>query len=367
MKILQVLLVLAGTALFFVSEAQNAPERREWTMKPTDKAEHVQFGVEFRRPGNRWHHSSPVPWSSFRGLTKDQADKLNTPTKFEYVRDAGKLLCEGTFHWGRGSGTFTFEANPAYKAELGKLGFHISGNKQELEYFMADVSLDFARAVKDANIGASSEELYEMRIHGLSPSYIAEMRASGHTGLNARDYIEMKIHGVSTEFVRDLKRGGYDLSAQKIVQLRIHGVDTPFMSDLKRAGYDLSADQIIEMRNHGVNRDYIQSLAAYGLKPDAEDLIKLRNHGVQPEYLKGLKEAGYSSVDADQVVELRIHGVSTDFVRQARDLGYNFRTEELTKLRNHGVDGSYLRKIKESGYNNLSADKIVQLRIHGVD
>lgn len=367
MKFLQALIVLAGTALFFVTEAQNAPERREWTLKPTDDPDFVQFSIELRKGTSRWHHSSPAPWSSFKGISKEQAGKLSAPVKFDHVRDAGKLVCEGTFHFGRGLGTFTFQPDPNYKAELEKLGFRLVGEKKELDYFMADVSLDFARAVNQANLHASSDELFEMRIHGLTRDYIADMRATGYTNLTARDYIDLKIHGVKTEFVRGLKKAGYDVSAKKIVELAIHGVDAEFMADLKRAGYNLEIDKIIEMKIHGISRDYIQTLASYGLKPRAEDLVQMKIHGIDPQYLRGLKEAGFQDLEAERVVQLRIHGVSTDFIRQTKDLGYKFSIKELTDLRIQGVDAAYLRKLKNAGFQNLSADKIVKLRIHGVD
>jgi hypothetical protein len=367
MKLIQALAVLAGTALFFVTEARSGPEVREWTLKPSDKPDHVQFQMELRSGTNRWINGSPVPWTQFKGITKDQIGKLTAPAKFEFVRDSGKLLCEGTFHLGRGLGTFAFQSNPGYRAELEKIGFRLVGNKQELEYFMADVSLDFARAVRDANLKASNEELLEMRIHGLSKEYIGEMRASGYTDLRARDYIDFKIHGVQPQFVRDIKAAGYKVSADKIVELRIHGVDTQFMADLKKAGYDLPMDRIMEMKIHGVSREYIQALGAYGLKPRAEDILQMRIHGVSAEYLKGLREAGFQNLNAERIVEMKIHGVSAEFVKKAYELGYRFKPEEITEMRIHGVDAAYLRKLKDAGFQNLTAQKIVQLRIHGVD
>ena len=367
MKLPQALAVLAGTALFLVTEARSGPEVREWTLKPSDRPDHVQFQMELRTANNRWMNGSAVPWTQFRGLNKDQISKLSAPAKFEFVRDSGKLLCEGTFHLGRGLGTFTFQADPNYRAELEKLGYRIVGNKQELEYFMADVSLDFARAVRDANLKASNEELLEMRIHGLSKEYITEMRASGYTDLRARDYIDFKIHGVQPQFVRELKAAGYNVATQKIVELKIHGVDSQFMADLKKAGYDLPMDRIVEMKIHGVSRSYIQALNTYGLKPRAEDIVQMRIHGVSAEYLKGLHDAGFQDLNPERIVQMKIHGVSTEFIKKTHELGYRFKPEEITEMRIHGVDAAYLRKLKDAGFQNLTAQKIVQLRIHGVD
>jgi hypothetical protein len=367
MKILQALAVLAGTALFFANEADKAPDHREWSIKPSGQADYAQLKLDIKKTNQRWINSFSVPWESLRGINRDESGKLSAPAKFEYRRDAGKLLCEGTFHLGRGNGTFTFQPDANYQQELSKLGFRMSGTRQELDYFMSDVSLDFARAVRDANLRASNEELLEMRNHGLTREYIAEMGAAGYNDLRARDYIELKIHGVQPQFVRELKAGGYKLQSHEIVELRIHGVDTQFMNDLKEAGYDLPVERIKELKIHGVSREYIRELKAFGLKPDAGDIVQLRTQGVNPEYLRGLRDAGFADLDVERVVQLKVHGVSTDFIKKSYDMGYRFKPEEVTEMRIHGVDAAYLRKLKDAGFQDLTAAKIVQLRVHGVD
>lgn len=367
MKILQALTVLAGTALFLVIEARSGPDVNAWTLKSTGNPDHVHFQMEVRSANHRWVNGHSVPFTQLRGLNRNELGKLSAPAKFEFVRDAGKLICEGTFHLGRGSGTFTFQADPSYRAELEKLGFRVAGGRQELDHFMAGVTLDFARAVRDANLKASNEELLEMRTHGLSKEYIAEMRASGYDDLRARDYVEFKIHGVQPQFVRELKASGYTMRPEKIVELRIHGVDSRFMTDLKEAGYDLSADRIAEMKIHGVSRDFIQSLKSYGLKPRAEDIVQMRIHGVSVDYLKAMHDAGFQDLNAENIIEMKIHGVSMEFPKKAYEMGYRFNAQEIVEMRNHGVDAAYLRKLKDAGFESLSAAKIVQLRIHGVD
>jgi hypothetical protein len=93
----------------------------------------------------------------------------------------------------------------------------------------------------------------------------------------------------------------------------------------------------------------------------------MRNHGIDPEYLRALKDAGQDKLDPREAIDLKNHGVSAEFVREAREAGFDFSIRELIELRNNGVDGAYLRKMKESGFANLTADKIIKLRQHGVD
>ena len=283
--------------------------RQEWQMDRSSAADKVHFRIERRKEGNHHSNSNDVPLSHFRGLTSAAIDGSG-PAKFEYVSDAGKLNCEGRFSSGHGSGTFTFEPSRSYAAELGKLGYDAPSDEQLFTMTMVDVSLEFARGVKDAGLGASTRQLIEMRIHGVSLDYIRDVRAAGFTNLTAREFTEMKIHGVSVDFIRDLQK----------------------------AGYNISARQVIEMKIHGVSSQYLQDLASYGVKPDARELV-----------------------------ELKIHGVSPEFLRDTKNLGYSFSSRELIELKIHGVDGAYLKKLQDAGMKNLNARQIAQLKIHGVD
>lgn len=337
MKHLSATLVLFCFAVFGMFAVAQSWDQ-EWRLKAAGDPGRVHFSIERTKPGSRWTQSSDVPLERFRGLSLQSLD-TGGPAKFEYVRDAGRLLCEGQFTRGRGIGTFQFIANPQYGPELQRLGYDSPNENQLFSMLMSDVSLEFARGVKSASVSSSTKELQEMRIHGVTLDYIQQMRSGGYTTLVAKDYVEMRIHGVTPELVSELKKAGYDIPAKKVVEMRIHGV-TPA---------------------------YIRELNSYGLRPSASEVVEMRIHGVKPEYLKSMKDAGYSDFGIREVLNMRIHGVSPEFAQEARQLGYRFTAKEMTDMRIHGVNGQYLRKLKDSGFQNLTADKIIKLRIHGVD
>lgn len=294
--------------LAMLATAQSAYDQ-EWRIKPSNDADRVHFSIERSRPGSRWSHSSDVPLSRFRGFSL-QSLQSGGRAKFEYVHDAGRLICDGHFTSGRGIGTFQVIADPKYSTELQRLGYDAPAETDLFSLILSDVSLEFARGIKDAGVPATTKQLIEMRIHGVSLDYVRQMQTSGYKDLTARDYVEMRIHGVTPELVAELKKAGYDVPAKKIIEMRIHGV-TP---------------------------EYIDELHSYGLKPTASE-----------------------------IVEMRIHGVRADFLRDAKQLGYSFTARELTQMRIHGVNGEYLKKLRDSGFQNLNADKIVKLRIHGIN
>lgn len=326
--------VMAAATLLAFSEDWGA----QWRITPSLSVNKVHLTVRALNRHGEWSNSRDVPLDRFRGFSLSMLASPG-PAKFEYVADAGRLICEGRFLLGTGSGSYTFAADQAFVAALQKMGYDAPDDDQLFSMLMMDINREFAREIRDAGLRASSQDLISLKMHGVTLDYIREARQAGYQNFLAEDYVQLRNHGVETVFLRDLKAAGYDLRAADIAQLRMHGVDSGYIRDLK----------------------------SYGLKPYVSDLTQMRMHGVTPEYLKGLKDAGYEDLPAEEVDQLRMHGVQTDFVQQARRLGYEFTPQELAQLRMHGVDGGYLKHLQDAGMRNLDAEQIARLRMHGVD
>ena len=326
-------IVIAAVLLAALLAGQDV--RDEWKLTRGDSADMVHFRIEHASKGSKWSQSNDLPLANFRGLNPSQSG----PAKFEYVEDAGTLLCQGRFSFGAGSGTYTFQPNPKFTAELTQLGYDAPTEAQSFSLLLMHVTLDFARGVRDAGVRATTAQLIELRIHGITLPYIRETQNAGYSNFSAADFIEMKIHGVSTDFLRALKHAGYELPARQITELKIHGVSSEYMRDLD----------------------------IYGLRPKASELVEMKIHGVDPEYLKGLKDAGYGDLASTQITEIKIHGLDPKFMQEAKELGYNFSAHELVELKIHGVGAEYLRHLRDSGMRNLTVAQITKLKIHGVE
>jgi hypothetical protein len=303
------LLIAGGGAILLAALLLPGQDgRQEWELSRYN-GNSVRFTIERWKPGQHHRSTSDVPVERFRGLTA--AFERRGAVKFEYVQDAGRLICQGNISsFGRGAGTFTFAPDPDFTAELKRLGYSAPTDNQLFDMMLMGVNLDEARTAKETGLNASLGDLLDMRVHGVNADFMRDTHRAGYRNLAARDLVQMKIHGVSSEFLQDLKAAGYEIPTKQVVDLRIHGVSSQFLRDLKD----------------------------YDLHPSAPDMV-----------------------------QLKIHGVGADFMRDAKALGYNFTAQELVNLRIHGVDGRYLRRLHDSGMKNLTADKIQKLKIHGID
>jgi len=118
------LAVLVSIPLFFLmgQSGSGGPITGQWTLEllPRDG---VQFTIHRSWEGhNEYSSSSNFDLGDFRGLTRSQIE-AGGPAKFEMLRDAGTLACEGTFRNGGGGGTFQFSPDPQYVSSMRSLGY----------------------------------------------------------------------------------------------------------------------------------------------------------------------------------------------------------------------------------------------------
>jgi hypothetical protein len=113
-----------------------------------------------------------------------------------------------------------------------------------------------------AQAGFSAQEIIEMGIHGVDPSFVRDMRARfGELGFN--QVLEMAIHGIKPDFVdevRSLNLG--ELSWRDIVEMGIHGVDVGFIKELQQQEIaNLGIQEIIQFAIHGIDVDFIKQIS----------------------------------------------------------------------------------------------------------
>src|SRR5258708_8122426 len=192
--------IAAGAAVagfIFVAFAQeSAPITGQWIIDGMGVPDQVQLTLHrsIGKSGNSTN-SSGFPVKGFLGLSRAQIDSpVGVMVRFQMVRDAGTLACEGYFKQGNGAGTFTFSQDPGFVSEMRKLGY--TGLNPEMLFSMAahNVSLDYVRGLRAAYAAPSSaDDLINMRIHGVSIKPIQQLRTLADPNLTAHQLVPLPI------------------------------------------------------------------------------------------------------------------------------------------------------------------------------
>ena len=344
---------VAAVALLLTIAAVASPSAYsgQWFIGPSDTSGDVQVELRYSRhtATSNWNtnQSWDAPMAALQGLTPAVLDSSGSHGQFRLVRDAGTFVCDGWFSGGKGSGTFTFEANPQFVAELHKRG--VTGDVSEEQQFrmaMANTSLELVDTLKAAKYEFDAEDLIRVSNHGVTLAYIKEINALGYHPSTLGGLVRMRDHGVTADYVKAIQASGLkDLSEEQVVRLRDHGVSADYIHELSVYGItDLSAEQLTRLRDHGVTPDFISAVRKAGYNASPEELTKLRDHGVSADFVAAVKKAGLDA-SASDLARLRDHGVSADFIADVRAAGFNdLSVNDLTRLRDHGVDAQYLKQ-----------------------
>ena len=337
-----------------------------WELRPTDKEGVVHLRLMERNSSN----GSNVPVDQLEGLTVGQLTGPGGPVQFRIRRDAGTITFEGVLRNRVAAGTFSFEANPSFPAELAKRGFAQPTAREQYQMARHDIGFAYVDELsKQGYAKPPTAELVRAGQHGVGVTYLREMGALGYRLGSLEPLITLRDHGVTPDYVRGLAELGYkELPVDDLRKARDHGVTPDYVRGMRDSGYaSLSMQELVNARDHGVNSDYVRKLGEAGYRnlPLAE-VIRVRDHGVGGEYAREMRQLGYA-VPIDELVRARDHGVSPSFARDIAALGYtNLTLDNLIRMRDHGVTPEYAKALKALGYDRLAVDDMVMLRDRGL-
>jgi hypothetical protein len=174
-----------------------------------------------------------------------------------------------------------------------------------------------------------------------NPEFAKEMAALGFTGIDEDRQFAMAVHDVTVEFARMMKAEKLTrLDTDKLIAFRIFNVDSQFIREIRAAGLDAAdSDKLVAFRVHGVTPKFVSELRNADIVANEEELIAFRVHGVSPEFVLQVEALGYPKPDPHQLISMKIFDISPQYIsdRKARGLK-DLTIEKMVQLKVSGIE-----------------------------
>ena len=257
--------------------------------KLREKAGELNLSFERFESGGKSQMSQNYDFADFQGLGREQVERGGA-VRFQLVREAGTIECEGTFADRKGTGTFRFTPSQSFVAAMKSRGFDFEkeswGRRREREAgdaLFAAATLNVTTALADDLLSADFgkldvDDLFKAAIFKVDSKFMREMKASGFPGLGMEELVKARIFKIDPEFVAQAARMGFDKEPfEALVKLRIFKVTPEFIAEARGEGLsDLSIEDLVKLRIFKIDAEFIRRAKADGVPLEVERLVQRR-------------------------------------------------------------------------------------------
>ena len=133
------------------------------------------------------------------------------------------------------------------------------------------------------------------------------------------------------------------------------------MAKLGFTGYDsrkLEAYAFVNVTSefaHSLQQAQIQGVTT-------DNLIALRIFNIDPAYAQGFVTLGYGQPDADKLIALKVQGVNEDFIKGLQAAGFKPDVDEVVAAKVMGITPQFIELARSHGFKNLDLNKLIQLK-----
>jgi hypothetical protein len=141
--------------------------------------------------------------------------------------------------------------------------------------------------------------------------------------------------------------------------------DSAFVDRMGKLGFTgYNSEKLQTYALLDVTSDFARSLQQANIHGVTTDnLIALRIFKIDPAYGQAFVSMGYEQPDADKLIGLKVQGVNADEVKQIRALGYQPSLDDLIQIRIFKITPDFIHRMQDRGFKNLTIAKLVQIRI----
>jgi hypothetical protein len=207
----------------------------------------------------------------------------------------------------------------------------------------------------------SADELISMKIQGVTPAYVKEIRELGLQP-SADEFVGMRVQGITPEYIREMRTIEANLSVEELIGMKVQGVTPQYANEMRGLGLKADAENLIGMKVQGITPEYVRAIQAIGFKPDTDELIGMKVQGITPEYVRAMQATGLKP-DVDSLIGMKVQGVAPEYVEALQAAGFkDADCDELIGAKVQGITPEFIEKARKHGFQNLTLDKLIALK-----
>jgi hypothetical protein len=141
---------------------------------------------------------------------------------------------------------------------------------------------------------------------GLTPDYVASMRAAGFADADVDDLTGARAVGVTPEFAQEMRRYDPRVDLDTVIGAKATGLSPAYFTQMRQLFPNLSLDDAVGMNAVGVTPGFAQQMRGLFPRISADDVQGMAAVGVTPEYIREMRRQGLPANDPDQAIESRV-------------------------------------------------------------
>ncbi len=226
------------------------------------------------------------------------------------------------------------------------------------------ITPEYIRQIRAMKLNSDIDSLIGMKVQGITPEYVDQIHKLGFNS-DSDQLVAMKVQGITPEYVDQMRKLGFQPDGDQIIAMKVQGITPEYVDQMRKLGFQADADQVVAMKVQGIGPEYVKALNDLGIKPDADDLIGMKVQGINADYVRSIRSTGINP-DKDEWIALKVQGVTADYIKGLQSAGFKPDVDEIVGAKVQGITPQFIELAKSHGFKNLDLDKLIQLKHAGV-